>query len=139
MIKFFPKKILFSFLTIYLLSILLSPQIIFAETAKELVTGGLDTTAGVASLSEGSTDLPTMIGIVINYLFSILGVIFLTTTLIGGYFWMTAGGNEEKVEKGKKFIINGINGMIVVFLAYALTFVILSALGKAIADPGLPG
>ena len=34
--------------------------------------------------------------------------------------------------KAKGFIINGINSMIVIFLAYALTYVILYALGYAI-------
>lgn len=95
---------------------------------------GLDETANHAGLTEsGATqrDLPTIIGQAVNYLFGIIGVVFLTYTLVGGYLWMTAGGNEEKVGKAKSFIINGINGMLVIFLSYALVYLILFALRNA--------
>ena len=62
---------------------------------------------------------------------SIAIAVFLTVILIGGYMWLTAGGNEEKVKKAKEFIINGINGMIVIFLAYALAYIMIAALKLA--------
>jgi hypothetical protein len=132
------KKVIFWILTICLLTILVSPQIILAaEPCKgaECVRQGLEETAGRAGLEHGpeARNLPTIIGQAINYLFSIVGVIFLTVALIGGYLWMTAAGSEEKIEKAKKFIIGGINGMIVIFLAYALVYVILSSLAGATA------
>jgi len=38
---------------------------------------------------------------------------------------MTAGGNDEKVGKAKKMMIQGVIGMIIILLAYAIaTFVI---------------
>lgn len=130
MIKYiFKKRVLVGILTICFLSLLLSPQIIFAQAS--LVTDGLKKTAEQATISTEEVGLDIMIGSAINYIFGIIGVIFLTIVLVGGYLWMTAGGNEEKVEKGKKFVINGINGMIVIFLAYALVFVILQALSGA--------
>lgn len=93
---------------------------------------GLEETAKQAGLNTSpERDLPTIIGQGVNYLFGVIGVIFLTVILIGGYLWMTAGGNEEKVSKAKGFIMNGINGMIVIFLAYALVYVILIALKGA--------
>ena len=104
----------------------------FAAGGIEDVKGGLDLTASTAGISTEETDLPKILGKFINYLFGIVAVIFLTITLAGGYIWMTAGGNEENVKKAKSFIINGINGMIVIFLAYALVYVILFALNAAI-------
>jgi hypothetical protein len=100
------------------------------------VKTGLDKTAGKAGISTAQTgaDLPAMAGRFINYFFGILGVIFLTVILIGGYQWITAGGNEEKLGKAKGWIINGINGMIVVFLAYVLVFTILAALKAAVGE-----
>ena len=130
--NFWQKKLIFSILTICLFSILLLPQIILADTPLQIVQGGLQNTAVTATISQTQTDLPTILGKAINYFFPIIGVIFLTVTLIGGYLWMTAGGNEEKVEKAKKFVMNGINGMIVIFLGYALVFVIVQALSGAI-------
>ena len=45
---------------------------------------------------------------------------------------MTAGGNEEKVKQAKGFIINGVNGMIVIFLSYALVYLVITALRGAV-------
>jgi len=112
---------------------LLAFQISFAAEGANLVKTGLEQSAKAGELDTEQTDLPTIAGSAINYLFGILGVIFLTIVLVGGYLWMTAGGNEEKVGKAKGFIINGINGMIVIFLAYALVYVIMASLGGAIS------
>ncbi len=99
----------------------------------DCVTEGLEVTATKAGIDtdDDATDLPRIIGRAINYFFGVIGVIALTVVLIGGYEWMTSGGSEEKIAKGKKFIINGINGLIVIFLAYALVYLILAALGSA--------
>ena len=90
---------------------------------------GLNTTAVNAGLdADPNRDLPTIIGQAVNYLFGALGVVFLTVSLVSGYIWMTAGGNEEKVKQAKGFIINGINGMILIFISYALVYLIIAAL-----------
>jgi hypothetical protein len=39
---------------------------------------------------------------------------------MGGFIWMTAGGNEEKVGKAKKMLVAGIIGLIIVVAAYAI-------------------
>jgi len=131
------KKIIFAFLTICFLTILLSPQIILAAdcTSADCALKGLDVTATNAGFgAKEKRDIPTIIGEAINYIFGVVGVIFLTIILVGGYLWMTAGGNEEKVAKAKGFVINGVNGMIVIFLAYALVYVMLASLGGAIGS-----
>ncbi len=120
------KKIISGLICFWIFLIL--PQLILAQSPVKV---GLDITAKKAGVST-ETDLPAMLGRAINYFFGILGVVFLTVVLIGGYMWMTAGGNEEKVGKAKAWVINGINGMIVVFLAYVLVFTILSALKAAV-------
>ncbi len=109
----------------------LLPLAALAIEAKDAVIGGLGVTADRSGLQTSQTDLPTIAGLVVNSLFTVIGVIFLTVILIGGYTWMTAGGDEEKIKKAKGWIVNGINGMIVIFLAYALVYVILLALKGA--------
>lgn len=106
------------------------PGLIFAQSGLSQVQGGLNQTAGDTGLKT-SNDLPTIIGRFVNYMFAVVGVVFMTITLVGGYLWMTAGGNEEKIGKAKGFIVNGINGMIVIFLSYALVYTMLAALKAA--------
>lgn len=152
--KFFNQKLFTKIILILFLIILLSPQTASAgflgslsdfldrtmregtenyeyqaQSGTDKVKTGLEATATNAGVTAAQrSDLPIILGRVINYSFGLLGIITLTVTLVGGLLWMTAGGNEEKVGKAKGFIINGINGLIVIFLAYALVYVVLSAL-----------
>ena len=108
-----------------------------AQLSDQTVKTGLDITASKAGIEQtaGTADvIATRIGQAINYLFGVLAVIFLSVILIGGYKWMIAGGNEENVGQAKKWIMNGVNGMIVIFLAYALVYVVLLALKGATAN-----
>ncbi len=124
------KKHIFIFC---LLALIILPGLVLADTASTglgQVQAGLNQTAGDTGLKT-SNDLPTIIGRFVNYMFAVVGVVFMTITLVGGYLWMTAGGNEEKIGKAKGFIVNGINGMIVIFLSYALVYTMLAALKAA--------
>jgi hypothetical protein len=97
------------------------------------VIGGINITANQAKLTTtGTQDLPTIIGRAINYLFGVISVVFLTIILVGGYLWLTAGGNEEKIAKAKAFVINGVLGMLVIFTSYALAYGFMYALATTI-------
>ena len=84
----------------------------------------------VASKSgvDTTSRIPDFIGNLVNGIFAIVAVIFLVFTVLGGVMWIMAGGNEEKVVKAKKFIVGGINGMVIIFLSYALVYFVLQAL-----------
>ena len=91
---------------------------------------GLNVSANRANL-DTETSLSIQIGNILNIVFLFVGVLFLIYSLLGGYWWMTAGGNEEKVKSAKGAINGGIEGMIVVFLSYSAVYLIITALGLA--------
>ena len=62
---------------------------------------------------------------IIQYILGFLGIIFLILIIIGGYQWMTAGGNEETIGKAKKRIINATMGLAIVLMAYAISYFII--------------
>ena len=63
--------------------------------------------------------------------FTILGLLFLGLMLYGGYNWMTAMGDSEKVDKAKETIIPAVIGMLILISAYAITtFVITNIYGN---------
>lgn len=131
--KEFKKSILISILSAMFVAVLFLPNYVSAtDSGVSSAKDGLKVTATAGGITTTETDLATMIGKTLNYFFGVLGVVFLTVILIGGYQWMTAGGNEEKVGKAKGWVVNGINGMIVIFLAYALVYTILAALKGAV-------
>ncbi len=65
----------------------------------------------------------------INIAMGFLALIAVIIILYGGFKWMTAAGNEEKVEEAKKLIGAGIIGLIIILTAYTLvTYVIQTVL-----------
>lgn len=61
------------------------------------------------------------VGTIIRYALGFVGIIFLALTIINGFKWMTAGGNEEDVKKAKTGIINTIKGLAIITIAYVIT------------------
>ena len=73
----------------------------------------------------GTKDLREGIMSIVRLLFGFLGVIAILLMLWGGFRWMTAAGNEEKISEAKKIISAGIIGLVIIFISYAIaTFVI---------------
>lgn len=83
------------------------------------------------SAPETTPSIADAFGSVLNWLFTILGFIFLMLIIWGGISWMTAGGNEERVNKAKIMINAAIAGLVVVFISFALAEAIIGALGVA--------
>lgn len=82
--------------------------------------------------AESGTSLQTAIGGLIQQMLGMVGVVLVILIIYGGLMWMTAGGNDEKVAKGKKVLANAVIGIVIVFGAYAITnFVVTSVLSAA--------
>ncbi len=112
---------------------------------KKKLTAGLLTAAGLAlplaalavsfedpskSLGLGTADLKDTVINIINWVLGLLGIIAVIMILIGGFQWMTAAGNEEKVEKSKKVISAAIVGLIIILLAWAIVNFVLKTTGN---------
>ncbi len=76
----------------------------------------------------GQQDLKTGIGELINVALGFLGIVAVIIILFGGFKWMTAGGNDEKVGEAKRLIIAGIIGLAIILSAYAITTFVLQSL-----------
>lgn len=61
-----------------------------------------------------------IVGMVINALLGLLGVIFIILMLLAGYNWLISRGDEEKITKAKDIIRTSIIGLIVVVGAFAI-------------------
>lgn len=80
-------------------------------------------------LGEGTTT-NTLIGRIINALLGIVGSIALLMFVYGGFMWLTSGGAEDKIKKGKETLVWASLGLVIIFSAYALlNFVLTRALG----------
>jgi hypothetical protein len=78
-------------------------------------------------LGDGMTE-QLLIGQVINTVLGVVGSLALVMFIYGGLTWMTAQGNNEKIQKGKDILMWAALGLVVIFSAYAMVRFILEAL-----------
>ncbi len=133
------KKKLQSWLGVFVLTlILITPGLVFASTSV-IKTGASpldrlnDTATNYGPFSQQATETSaaTIVGLVISVLLSILGVIFLVLTILAGYKWMTAGGNEKAIGEAKDSITRAVIGIVIVVSSYAIwTFIKTTFLTK---------
>lgn len=90
-----------------------------------------DTFASTAGL--GDADLIDTIASIIRLALGFLGVIAVVIILLGGFKWMTAGGNDDKVKDAKKLIFSGIIGLVIVLCAYAIASFVINSIINATA------
>lgn len=69
----------------------------------------------------GNADPETIVVNIINWILGILALIAVIMILIGGFKWMTAGGNEEKVEGAKKLLIAAVIGLVIILAAWGIS------------------
>ncbi len=87
---------------------------------------------GSINLPGPSNDDPkVIIADIINWVLGFLALIAIIIILIGGFEWMTAGGNEEKVTEAKKLLLAGVIGLVIILSAYAITNFVLAQLISA--------
>lgn len=76
-----------------------------------------------------SKDLVGSISTVVKGILALVGTIFFLLTIYAGILWMTARGDEGKVEKSIDIIRAAIIGLIITLSAYAITFFVTARLG----------
>ncbi|RMD50430.1 hypothetical protein D6827_04030, partial [Candidatus Parcubacteria bacterium] len=94
--------------------------------AQDAVTEGLDTVGDSSGLVKA--DLKLTIAKLIRVFLNVLGIIAVILVLYGGFVWMTAGGNDDKVNKAKKILLNAGIGLFIILTSYSITTFVLNSL-----------
>ena len=81
----------------------------------------LNTMADKMGFDTSRGDINDYISLILNVVLSFLGVVFLILMVYGGFIWMTAQGDEKQVEQARNLIVAGIIGLLIIFVAYAVT------------------
>ncbi|MEK7637289.1 MAG: hypothetical protein AAB402_02785 [Patescibacteria group bacterium] len=72
------------------------------------------------SIGLGNADLKQTVINILNLALGLLALVAVVMIIVGGFTWLTASGNEEKVDKAKKIISAAVIGLIIVLLAWAV-------------------
>lgn len=81
----------------------------------------------------GQADLKETIGNLIRVFLGFLGIIAVVMVLLGGFKWMTASGNEDKVSEAKRLLIAGVIGLAIILSAFAITSFVIDSVITASA------
>ena len=82
------------------------------------------------SISVTQYSLSETIGGYIKAILGILGVIFFVLTFYAGFLWMTASGDEGKIEKAKEIITASTIGLAIIIMSYGLTSLVINSINK---------
>lgn len=113
-----------------LLTLILLPNFCFAALLNPDVKYELDQQAMQAtddSYNQG-VGMGSIIATVIKAFIGLLGIIFIVLIVYAGYSWMTAAGDEAKVNKAKETLQRAVIGLVIVLAAYSITYFVFSNL-----------
>jgi hypothetical protein len=116
----------------FLITLAFAPVLAFgqgtvAPSGSGSIKSMLDDAAGAEGAGYGQADefsMAKMLGTVVRMFLSLVGIIFLSYTIYGGFIWMTAAGNDEKVSKSKNIIRDGIIGMIIILGVWTIYYTV---------------
>lgn len=135
------KKLIFSFTLIFLFF----PFITLSQEINENENPGIETSGKNLQNAFGSgsnveivagdsgykldTDetqiINSLLSEIINTVLSVLGIIFVILTILAGFKWMTASGNQEQVNKAKSSLKQNIIGLAIVAASWGIWTLVL--------------
>jgi len=68
-----------------------------------------------------------------------LGIIAVVMVMYAGYLWTVSGGNEEKISRAKKTLINAIIGLVIIVSAFVIVNFVIGKLNSSLTAGGGPG
>ncbi|MFA5022415.1 MAG: pilin [Patescibacteria group bacterium] len=129
-------KYFFTILVLLTLISLLMPSFVLAQSASGGTgdsteasgqTGGSEST-GIQNPLGGINDPRDIIGNVIKAILGLVGSLALGVFILGGVYWVTSAGSEEKIKKGKDMVLWASFGLAIIFASYALVTFVIKAL-----------
>ena len=93
-----------------------SVSLAFAQLSVGGILNGFEGTEG---------DLSDFIVTILNWIIGAAGVVCVVMIIVGGYSYMTAGGDESKVKDASKTLTNAIIGLVICFIAVILVNYVL--------------
>ncbi len=95
---------------------IMAPVLLVAMPAQALDIG----TNEAANIGLGNASPKSIIVNVIQVALGFLALLAVIIILIGGFKWMTAGGNDDKVAEARKLITAGIIGLLIILASWGI-------------------
>jgi len=106
-----------------------SVSLAFAQLSVGGILNGFEGTEG---------DLSDFIVTILDWIIGFAGVVCVVMIIVGGYSYMTAGGDESRVKDASKTLTNAIIGLVICFIAVILVNFVLDNFLKPESLPPPP-
>lgn len=131
MLKYMIKISSAIYLMILVGSLFVSLSVLAATSSvREEAFGQLNAAGGTGGANLSNTDPRILAARIIKVALSFIGTIFLILVVYAGFLWMTAGGEEGKIETAKKLLYDGVIGLAIILSAYAITYFVFDVVIK---------
>ena len=128
--KYLVSLAMFLFLLMPVMSLTVLPALAQDSGVDSLLWG--DQKQGVGDeLGLGEEDPRVIIASVIRVALGFLGIVAVIIIILGGFKWMTAAGNEDKIDEAKKLITAGVIGLIIILASWGIATFVMNAIYKA--------
>jgi len=121
------KKIVLSGLILVFCGGLLIASPVLADSCAE---GKIALQVSVPGIGKCVSDFPEYITTFYKFFISIVGILAVIMIMAGGFQWLMAAGNAQKITGAKTIIISAIMGLVLTFTSYT----ILNVLNPAVLD-----
>ncbi len=97
---------------------------------------GMQSEIGDKAFGQSGTpkDIRLVVAGFIRVFLGILGIVFTILVMAAGYMWMTAGGNDEQVNKAKSQLTRAVIGLIVILMAWFIASFAVGCLSDITSD-----
>jgi len=92
---------------------------------------GVDTQASIEGIGFEANDPRTMVANGIKIFLGFLGMLAVILILYAGFLWMTAAGDEKKIDKSKQILSAAVVGLIIILMSYGLASFVLTQIKTA--------
>ena len=108
--------------------VLQAPALTFAATPQDEVCGGIKSASGSSDCTS-SVSLTTVVRNAIKIFSILIGVVAVIMIMVGGFKYITSGGDSSSISSAKSTILYAIIGLVVAALSQAIVFFVLKKVG----------
>ncbi len=108
-----------------------TPAVALAATPKSTVCTTLGSNAGCTSNANGSVSIDSIVKAVVTILSAVVGIVSVIMIMVGGFRYVTSGGDANNVKSAKSTITYAIIGLVIVAFAQIIVkYVLAKSTGK---------
>lgn len=83
----------------------------------------------ISEATGGEGSLKTLTKSFLDFILGFLGFIAVVMIIYGGFLYVTAAGEQDKVDKGKKIIMYALIGIVIIMFSFVIVNTLLGGLG----------